>query len=141
MPVCSCCLVSGKIRFLIGIPTRDEKWVLYDTPIRRRHWLAPHEPVPKQPKPPLQPKKVMLCVWWTARGVVHRELLLPAGQTVSATVYSGQLERVHEKLKTKEPALVTGKGVVLLHDNAKPHVAKVIRETIIGLGWEMVHPP
>jgi histone-lysine N-methyltransferase SETMAR len=57
-------------------------------------------------------------------------------------VYSEQLERVHEKLKTKEPALVTCKGVVLLHDNAKPHVAKVTHETIIRLGWEtLVHPP
>jgi hypothetical protein len=72
---------------------------------------------------------------------VHRELL-PAGQTITATVYSEQLERVHEKLKTKEPALVTRKGVVLLHDNAKPHVAKVTRETIISLGWEtLVQPP
>jgi histone-lysine N-methyltransferase SETMAR len=72
---------------------------------------------------------------------VHRELL-PAGQTINATVYSEQLERVHEKLKTKEPALVTRKGVVLLHYNAKPHVAKVTRETIIRLGWEtLVHPP
>jgi hypothetical protein len=30
----------------------------------------------------------MLCVWWTARCIVQRELLLPAGQTVSATVYN-----------------------------------------------------
>jgi histone-lysine N-methyltransferase SETMAR len=90
----------------------------------------------------LFPKKVTLCVWWTARGTVRRELLLPAGQTISATVYCQQLERVHEKLKITEPALVTRKGVVLLHDNAKPHVAKMTRETTIRLGWEtLVHPP
>jgi histone-lysine N-methyltransferase SETMAR len=127
--------------FLDRLLTCDEKWVLYDTPRRRHHWFAPHEPVPKQPKPPLYPKKIMLCVWWTARGIVHRELL-PAGQTVNATVYSGQLERVHKELKTKEPALVARKGVVLLDDNAKPDVAKVTRETIIRLGRETpVHPP
>jgi histone-lysine N-methyltransferase SETMAR len=37
---------------------------------------------------------------------------------------------------------VTRKGVVLLHGNAKPHVAKVTRETTIRLGWEtLVHSP
>jgi histone-lysine N-methyltransferase SETMAR len=83
----------------------------------------------------------MLCVWWTARVIVHCEPL-PAGQTINATVYSEQLERVHEKLKTTEPALVTRKGVVLLHGNAKPHVAKMTRKTIIRLCWEtLVHPP
>jgi histone-lysine N-methyltransferase SETMAR len=72
---------------------------------------------------------------------VHRELL-PAGQTINTAVYSEQLERVHEKLKTKDSALVTRKGVVLLHDNAKPHVAKVTLETTNRLGWEtLVHPP
>jgi histone-lysine N-methyltransferase SETMAR len=60
----------------------------------------------------------------------------------AATVYSGQLERVHKVLKTKEPALVSRKGVVLLHGNAKPHVSKVTGETIIRPGWEtLVHPP
>jgi histone-lysine N-methyltransferase SETMAR len=128
--------------FLGRLLTCDEKWVLCDTPRRRHHWLAPHEPVLKQPNPPLHPKKVMLCVRWTARGIVHRELLLPAGQTVNATVCSEQLERVHKELKTKEPALVTVNGFVLLHDNAKPHVAKVTRETIIRPGWKtLVHPP
>jgi histone-lysine N-methyltransferase SETMAR len=126
--------------FLDRAVTCDEKWFLYDIPRRRHHWLAPREHVPKQQKPPLHPKKFMLCVWWTTRGIVHRELL-PAGQRINATVYSEQLESIHEKLKTKEPALVIRKGVVLLHDNAKPHVAKVTRETIIRLRWEtLVHP-
>jgi histone-lysine N-methyltransferase SETMAR len=66
---------------------------------------------------------------------MHRQLL-PAGQTVNASVCSEQLARVHEKMKTKGPALVTRNG------KAKPEVAKVTREAIIRLGWEtLVHPP
>jgi hypothetical protein len=72
----------------------------------------------------------------------YRASRTAASWTINATVYSEQLERAQEKLKTKEPALVARKGVVLLHDNAKPHVAKVTRETIIRLRWETsVHPP
>jgi histone-lysine N-methyltransferase SETMAR len=48
--------------FLDRLVTFDEKWVLYDTPRLFNHWLAPHEPVPRQPKLPLHPKKVMFCV-------------------------------------------------------------------------------
>ena len=137
----TCVSLLSRLRkkpFLDRVLTCDEKWVLYEAPRRRYHWLASHEPVPKQPKPALHQKKVLLCVWWTARGIVHRELL-PAGQTINATVYCQQLSRVHEKLKTLEPALLNRKGVLLLHD---PHVARMTRDTILRLGWEtLLHPP
>jgi len=117
--------------------TCDEKWVLYEAPRCRHHWLASHEPVPKQPNPALH--QVLLCVWWTARRIVHRELL-PAGQSINATMYCQQLSRVQEKLKTLEPALLDRKG--LLQDNAKPHVARMTRDTILRLGWEaLLHRP
>ncbi|GFX01494.1 histone-lysine N-methyltransferase SETMAR [Trichonephila clavipes] len=66
----------------------------------------------------------MLCVWWTCRKVVHYELLL-TGQTVTADLYSQQMKHVQQALHQKEPSLVNRKGVLLLHDNAKPHVARV----------------
>lgn len=121
--------------------TSDEKWVLYDTPKRSKHWLSPQDTVPHTTRPPMHPRKIMLCVWWTSRQVVHYELL-PTGQTVTADLYSQQLERVQQALQQKEPALVNRKGVLFLHDNARPHVARVARETIRRLGWEtLCHPP
>lgn len=123
------------------ILTSDEKWVQYDTPKRFKHWLSPRDPVPHAARPSLHPRKIMLCIWWTSRQVVHYELL-SVGQTITAGLYSQQLERVHQALMHKEPALVNRKGVLLLHDNARPHVAREARDTIQRLGWETLpHPP
>ena len=121
--------------------TSDEKWVLYETPKHSRHWLSPQDAVPHTARPPMHPRKIMLCVWWTGHQVVHYELL-PMGQTVTGDLYSQQLERVQQALRQKEPALVNRKGVLFLHDNARPHVTQVVWDTIQQLGWEtLCHPP
>ena len=109
--------------------TSDEKWVLYETPKRSRHWLSPRDAVPHTGRPPMHPRKIMLCAWWTGRRVVHYELL-PTGQTVTGDLYSQQLEHVQQALPQKESALVNRKGVLFLHDNARLHVARVVRDTI-----------
>ena len=77
----------------------------------------------------MHPRKIMLCAWWTGRRVVHYELL-PTGQTVTGDLYSQQLERVQQALSQKDSALVNRKGVLFLHDNARTHVARVVRDTI-----------
>ena len=73
--------------------------------------------------------------------MVHYELL-PTGQTITGDLYSQQLEPVQQTLTQKEPALVNHKGVLFLHDNVRPHVVRVVRDTIQQLGWEALrHPP
>jgi len=121
--------------------TGNEKWVLYDTPNRTRHCLSTRDPVPHTSRPPLNPRKVMLSVWWTCRQVVHYELI-PPGKTITADLYLQQLQRVHRALRQKKPTLVNRKDVLVLHDNAKSHVAKRTRETLQQLGWEsLCHAP
>ncbi|XP_076052673.1 histone-lysine N-methyltransferase SETMAR-like [Oratosquilla oratoria] len=73
--------------------------------------------------------------------VVHYELL-PTGQMVTGDLYSQQLKLVQQAFRQKEPALVNRKGVLFLHDNARPHLARVVRDTIQQLGWEtLCYPP
>ena len=123
------------------VVTGDEKWVLYDNPKCKRQWLFPKQtPVPTR-KPGLHPKKALLCVWWNIQGIIHFEVLEP-GQTITSDLYCEQLERVNQALINKHPALVNRKGVILQHDNARPHSAKKTQDKINELGWEVLpHPP
>lgn len=140
--ICTSLLSRFKsINFLNQILTCDEKWILYSTYKRGHHWLSPNDPLPHVPKPKITSKKILLCVWWTSRGIIHHEYL-KAGQTLTATLYSEQLQRVHEKLKQKQPSLVNRGQVLFLQDNARSHVARTVLEQITHLGWELLaHPP
>ena len=52
------------------------------------------------------------------------------------------MDRLHEELKCLRRALVNRKEVILLHDNAKPHTAIIVRYKLINLNWEVLpHPP
>jgi histone-lysine N-methyltransferase SETMAR len=90
------------------------------------------------PKSDLYPKKVMLSVWWDFQGVVYFELL-PTNTTITAEAYCIQLQKLRDALRNKRP----GRGkVCLLHDNARPHIAKIIRDTLAHFRWEVLpHPP
>jgi [histone H3]-lysine36 N-dimethyltransferase SETMAR len=140
--ICMSLLSRLKIEpFLNRIVTGDEKWVLYVNIVRRRQWVSRGAKAIPVPKPDLHQKKIMLSVWWSTQGIVHFELL-PAGLTITANVYTEQLTRVQNALIQKQTALVSRKGVLLLHDNARPHVAAVVQEKIMELDWELLpHPP
>ncbi|KAA5779762.1 hypothetical protein F3H09_32330, partial [Pseudomonas aeruginosa] len=42
--------------------------------------------------------KVMLCVWWDWKGIIHYELL-PPGRTIDSELYCEQLIRLSKKLR------------------------------------------
>ncbi|GFT67235.1 histone-lysine N-methyltransferase SETMAR [Nephila pilipes] len=51
-------------------------------------------------------------------------------------------KEVQQSLQRKEPALVNRKGILILHDNARPHVTRVVRDTIQRLDCDtLCHPP
>ena len=124
--------------WLDTILTGDETWVFYVNVRRKRQWIDPDMKPEPTPKPDLHPKKIMLSVWWDVRGVVYFELL-PTGTTMDAKSYCNQLERVNDKLVRLRPR---HRKVRLLHDNTRPHTAKMTRQKILELGWETLpHPP
>lgn len=118
--ICSMLLLRNKNNpFLERIVTCDEKWVLYDNRRRSRQWLDRAQAPKHFPKPCLHPKKTMVIVWWSVHGLIHYSFLNP-GETITAERYCQQIDEMHEKLECICPALVTRKGPILLHDNARP---------------------
>ena len=78
----------------------------------------------------------MLCVWSDWKGILYYELLRPK-QTVTAERYCRQLSRLCKILDEKRLFASRGPRLVkLLHDNARPHIAKPVRETLMSFGWE-----
>lgn len=121
--------------WLCNLITGDEKWVTYVNHTRKRQWLGVGEKGVPMPKLDLHPKKIMLCVWWHIRGIIHWELI-PPDTTITADIYCTQLDRVAEKIKGKQDR------VYFLHDNARPHIAQSTRKKIVDLGWTVLpHPP
>lgn len=124
--------------FLDKVVTGDEKWIYYENPKRRKWCLDPGQSSSSQPKRNLLGKKVLLCVWWDSKGILYYELLEPE-QTVTTKRYSEQLARLNDALEQKRPLSGQGsRSVILLHDNARPHVANATQEIIMKLGWEVL---
>ena len=98
--------------------------MLYTNTLRKRQWLKPGQVAKTTPKANLQPKKRMLCIWWGVKGVAFWELL-PEKGTVTGTTYRSQLNKLAAEIKRN--GVQRGK-LYFQHDNARPHVAKVVKK-------------
>ncbi|GFV45577.1 mariner Mos1 transposase [Trichonephila clavipes] len=126
--------------FLHCIVTGDEKWVRYDNPKRRKSRGYPGHASTSTAKPNIHGSKVMLRIWWL--GVVYYELLKPT-EKIPSDRYRTQLVRLSRALKNKLPQYnEIHDKVILQHDNARSHVAKVVNTYLETWKWEFLpHPP
>ncbi|UYV65331.1 hypothetical protein LAZ67_3003970 [Cordylochernes scorpioides] len=77
----------------------------------------------------------------TTLGVIYYELLQP-NETITAERYQQQLTRLSRALKIKRPLYAKRHDkVIYQHDNARPHVAKVVKETLEALQWDVLPHP
>ncbi|UYV68879.1 hypothetical protein LAZ67_6001426 [Cordylochernes scorpioides] len=127
--------------FLHRIVTGDEKWIHYDNPKRRKSSVKPGHASTSTAKPNIHGKKLMLCIWWDQLGVIYYELLQP-NETITGERYQQQLMRLSRALKIKRPLYAKRHDkVIYQHDNALPHVAKVVKETLEALQWDVLPHP
>jgi histone-lysine N-methyltransferase SETMAR len=124
--------------FLHRIVTGDEKWIYFANPKRKRSWVTPGEPSTSTARPNRYGRKTMLCVWWDQKGVIYYGLLKP-GETVNTERYRQQMIDLNQALREKRPEYQKRQHkVILLHDNAPSHTAKLVKETIEAFSWEIL---
>jgi transposase len=122
-------------KWLDNLITGDEKWVLYVNHTGKKQWLKTNQKGKSVVKNKQGEKKVMFCVWWGTKGIIHWEVL-PKDTTVDSVKYCSQLDEVKKKAEK-----IYGK-IYFLHDNARPHVSNLTREKLLSFKWTILpHPP
>uniref|UniRef100_A0A7I5E7X7 Transposase n=1 Tax=Haemonchus contortus TaxID=6289 RepID=A0A7I5E7X7_HAECO len=88
----------------------------------------------KDKKADLYPKKVPLSCWWSRKGMEHWELL-EKGQTINATMYVEQLQKLKAHIdRTRRK----NAEVYFHHDNARPHTAKATQAELEKYDWVVI---
>lgn len=128
--------------FLHRIVTGDEKWIYYDNPKRKKSWGKPGHVSESTPEPNIHGSKLLLCIWWDQLGVIYHDLLKP-NETITGDRYKTQLISMSRALREKRPQYTERHDkVILLHDNARPHNAQVVKQYLKEQNWEILsHPP
>jgi hypothetical protein len=112
-------------KFFDHIVTGDEPWVSHFTPESKLQSLVWHHPrspsTPRKFKQTLSTRKIMTTVFWDRKGVLLVEIM-PQGTTINAESYCATLGRLRYAIQNRRRGLLSS-GVVLMHDNARPHAA------------------
>ena len=129
--------------FLDRIVTGDESWLHYYEPeskFQSYQWKRKHEAVPIKVKCTPSAGKRMATVFWDRKGILSIDWL-PEQSTINSDYYVRELEELREVIKRERRAKLT-RGVLLQHDNARPHVSSKTNDAIRRLGFECLpHPP
>ncbi|GFW57490.1 histone-lysine N-methyltransferase SETMAR [Trichonephila clavipes] len=136
--------VSGRHpAFMKRIVTGDETWCHHYEPETKRdsmQWKHASSPPPKKFRAVKSAGKVFLTVFFDVQGPLLVEFL-EHGKSINSDVYCETLRRLRRSIKNKRPGLLT-EGVVLLHDNARPHVFRVTKMELDKFKWVTLdHPP
>jgi len=122
----------------------DEKWIFYDSPKKKKYYAKSGQSLPltstSTPQPNMVPRSCSVS-GGNQKGLVYCELLKP-GDSITGDRYQLQLIRLNHALREKRPEYEQRHDkVILLHDNARPHVAKV-KKYLETLKWDVLpHPP
>ena len=128
--------------FLDRIITGDETWIEHFTPETKQqsmHWRHSGSPCKTKFKQ-TSARKVMCTVFWDRRGVLHVDFLT-RGETVNAERYCETLQKLRRAIQNKRRGMLSA-GIVFLHDNARPHMARRTASLLQEFSWEVFnHPP
>ncbi len=129
-------------KFLDQLVTGDETWVHYWTPETKRAsmvWKTATEPAPKKFKTVPSSGKVMATLFWDREGPLLLEYM-QKGSTITQQTYFDTILRLRDAIKRKRPGKLR-RGIVLLHDNARPHTAALMQWLYTDLQWDVFGHP
>jgi len=76
---------------------------------------------------------------YDCKGVIMTDRV-PSGTTATAAYYRQFLQKLRRKMHANRPDVLEN-GVLILHDNARPHLGKDVRELLDGYSWEVLPHP
>jgi histone-lysine N-methyltransferase SETMAR len=137
-------LREGGDRIISQIVTGDETWVYYyDAPSNQeaKIWISQDEEPPKMMKKDIHVKKVMYAVFFRSTGLV-KIVKLDEQKTITGAWYSDIcLPQVFEAIANERPKSGI-RGIILHHDNARPHSASITKEFLDRSKVKLMrHPP
>ncbi|KAG8189987.1 hypothetical protein JTE90_001444 [Oedothorax gibbosus] len=80
-----------------------------------------------------------ITVYWDRKRVLLVDFL-PRNETINAAAYCETLNNMRRSIQNKRRGKLS-KGIVLLHDNARPHVANRTKYLITSFKWETLDLP
>jgi histone-lysine N-methyltransferase SETMAR len=82
----------------------------------------------------------MATIFWDSEGLLLVDIM-PRGTTINSEAYVKTLKKLHSRLRRVRPYRRM-EDVLLLHENARPHVSLRTTQAITKLWWtELPHPP
>jgi len=135
--------VDKQPKFLEAIVTGDETWCFqYDPECKRQSMEWRSKSSPRQQKFRFQKSKtkVMLITFFDSIGIIHKEFVLP-GQTVNKEYYLEVLKRLVARIHRIRPQFRETGSWMLLHDNARPHTAVIIKQFLAKSGIVALNHP
>lgn len=123
--------------------TCDETWLHHYDPaskLQRMEWVLPALPAPRKARAQSSAGKILLTVFWDARGIILTDYL-EHGSTINGPYYALLLERLRAILRTKRRGTLTV-GSLLLQDNAPAHTSDIaVRAARKNKLQLLPHPP
>ncbi|GBP23906.1 Histone-lysine N-methyltransferase SETMAR [Eumeta japonica] len=111
-----------------------------DKNVRKRLWSKGKQASQAIGKSGLFRNKLMLCIWWGWKVIIHFEILAP-GKPINLDLYCQRLMRFEQEVEQKRLKLINKKGMIFHHDNARPHISLATRQILREFGWEvLIHP-
>ncbi len=128
--------------FLSRVVTGEEMWLHHWDPETKQasmQWQHVGSPPPKKARTQPSAGKVMATIFWDVEGILLIDYL-PKKTTITGNYYVEVLRKLHQAIKDKRRGKLS-RNILLLHDNAPAHSAKVTQAALKECKFQQLRHP